>query len=138
MAIVQAICSSFKKELLTGEHDFDNDTFMMALFTSEASLGEATVAYVVGGEVSGTGYTAGGKALDVVSPALANGKVVLDFADLTWGSSTITARGALIYNTTGSKAVMVLDFGTDRSSSDSDFTVQFPDPTSSNAILRIA
>jgi len=142
MAITQAMCTSFKQELLTGTHDFTNstgDTFKIALFTSSATLGAATTAYSVTNEVSGTGYTAGGNTLTNVTPTTSGTTAFTDFADTTWSSATITARGALIYNSTDSdKAVVVLDFGSDKTSTNGDFTIQFPTADASNAIIRIA
>jgi hypothetical protein len=142
MAISQAMCTSFKQELLTGTHDFTNstgDTFKIALFTSSATLGAATTAYSVTNEVSGTGYTAGGNTLTNVTPTTSGTTAFTDFADTTWSTATITARGALIYNSTDSdKAVVVLDFGSDKTSTAGDFTIQFPTADASNAIIRIA
>jgi len=142
MAITQAMCTSFKQELLTGTHDFTNstgDTFKIALFTSSATLGAATTAYSVTNEVSGTGYTAGGNTLTNVTPTTSGTTAFTDFADTTWSTATITARGALIYNSTDSdKAVVVLDFGSDKTSTAGDFTIQFPTADASNAIIRIA
>jgi len=142
MAITQAMATSFKQELLTGTHDFTNstgDTFKIALFTSSATLGAATTAYSTSNEVSGTGYTAGGNTLTNVTPSTSGTTAFTDFADTTWSSATITARGALIYNSTDSnKAVVVLDFGSDKTSTNGDFTIQFPTADASNAIIRIA
>ena len=136
------MCTSFKQELLTGTHDFTNstgDTFKIALFTSSATLGAATTAYSVTNEVSGTGYTAGGNTLTNVTPTTSGTTAFTDFADTTWSTATITARGALIYNSTDSdKAVVVLDFGSDKTSTAGDFTIQFPTADASNAIIRIA
>jgi len=142
MAITQAMCTSFKKELLEAVHNFKNsggDTFKIALYTSSASLGASTTAYSTTNEVSGTNYTAGGNTLTRVDPTSSGTTGFTDFADTTWSSSTITARGAVIYNDTDSdKAVAVLDFGADKSSSGGDFTIQFPAADASNAIIRIA
>lgn len=142
MAITQALCTSFKKELMEGTHNFSasgGDTFKIALYTSSATLSAATTAYSSSNEVSGTGYTAGGASLTNVSPASSGTTAYVDFNDAAWTSSTITARGALIYNSTDSnKAVAVLDFGADKSSSAGTFTVQFPTADASNAIVRIA
>ena len=142
MAITQAMCTSFKQELLTGTHNFTNssgNTFKLALFTSSASLGAGTTAYSTSNEVSGTGYTAGGSALTNVTPSADGTTAITDFADLTFSSSTITARGALIYNDSVSdKAVLVLDFGADKASSSGDFTIQFPAAAAATAIIRIA
>lgn len=142
MAITQAMATSFKQELLTGTHNFTNgtgDTFKIALFTSSATLGASTTAYSTSNEVSGTGYTAGGNTLTNVTPSTSGTTAFTDFADTTWSSATITARGALIYNSTDSdKAVVVLDFGSDKTSTAGDFTIQFPTADASNAIIRIA
>lgn len=143
MAITQALCTSFKRALLDGEMDFSSDTsqtFKIALFTSSATLGAATTAYSVTNEVSGTGYTAGGNTLTIsANPATSGTTAFLDFADTTWATATITARGALIYQAGGSNAaVAVLDFGADKTSTAGDFTIQFPTADASNAIIRIA
>lgn len=142
MAISQAMCTSFKKELLEAVHNFKNsggDTFKIALYTSSASLGAATTAYSATNEVSGTGYTAGGNTLTRVDPSSSGTTGFTDFANTTWSSATITARGALIYNDTDSdKAVAVLDFGADKTSTAGDFTIQFPAADATNAIIRIA
>jgi len=142
MAISQAMCTSFKKELLEAVHNFKNsggDTFKIALYTSSASLGAATTAYSTTNEISGTGYTAGGNTLTRVDPSSSGTTGFTDFADTTWSSASITARGALIYNDTDSdKAVAVLDFGADKTASGGDFTITFPAADASNAIIRIA
>ena len=143
MSISQAMCTSFKKELLEGVHNFKNSggsTFNLALYTSSASMGAATTAYSTSNEVSGTGYTAKGGALTRVDPTTSGTTAFTDFADLTFSSSTITANGALIFNDTasGDPAVAVLAFGGDKSSTNGDFTIQFPTADSSNAIIRIA
>lgn len=137
------LCTSFKVELLEGVHDFTNgtgDTFKIALYDSSATLDASTTAYTVTNEVSGSGYTAGGQALTNVTPTSTGTTAFIDFADVTWAASTITARGALIYNSTapGNPAVAVLDFGTDKVSTAGDFTVIFPTADASNAIVRIA
>lgn len=147
MAITQAMCTSFKVELLQGKHDFtasSGHTFKLALFTSSASLGAATTDYSTSNEVSGTGYSAGGSALTSVTPTSSGTTAFGDFSDLTFSSATITANGAIIYNTTtggGSgttDAVVVLAFGGDKTSTAGDFTIQFPTADASNAIIRIA
>jgi len=143
MAITQAVCTSFKVALLDGEMDFSSDTtdvFKIALYTSSATLGAATTAYTVTNEVSGTGYSAGGETLVIsANPASSGTTAFLDFADVTWSASTITARGALIYKSGGGNpAVAVLDFGADKSSTSGDFTIVFPTADASNAIIRIA
>jgi hypothetical protein len=143
MAITQAMCTSFKVELLTGTHDFTNstgDTFKLALYTSSASLDASTTAYSATNEASGTGYSAGGGTLTNVTPTSSGTTAFTDFADLTFSSATITARGCLIYNDTeaGDPSVAVLDFGGDKTSTNGDFTIQFPTADASNAIIRIA
>ena len=142
MAITQAMATSFKKELLEAVHNFKlsgGDTFKIALFTSSASLDATTTAYSTSNEVSGAGYSAGGNTLTRIDPATSGTTAFTDFANTTWSSATITARGAVIYNSTDSdKAVAVLDFGSDKSSSSGDFTIQFPTADSSSAIIRIA
>lgn len=149
MAITQAMATSFKIEILNGIHAFGTsvvraattaDTFKIALYTSAATMSAATTAYSTTNEVSGTGYTAGGNTLTVSQVPTSTGTTSwLDFSDSTWTTATITARGALIYNSTQSnKAIAVLDFGSDKSSSAGDFTVVFPTADSTNAIIRIA
>ena len=143
MAITSAMCTSFKKELLEGKHNFLNsggDTFKLALYTSSASLGASTTAYTTSNEVSGTGYTAKGNTLTRVDPSTDGTTAITYFADTTFSSSTITARGALIFNedTSGDTSVIVLNFGSDKSSSAGDFTITFPAANASNAIIRIA
>jgi len=148
MAITQAMCTSFKVELLNGIHAFGTtvvrgattaDTFYLALYTSSATLDATTTAYTASNETSGTGYVAGGQALTTVAPTSSGTTAFLDFNDETWSTATITARGALVYNSTQSnKAVAVLDFGGDKTSTAGDFTVVFPTADASNAIIRIA
>jgi len=137
------MCTSFKQELLTGTHNFTNssgNTFRLALYTNSASFTAATTAYTTSNEVSGTGYTAKGAALTNVTPTTSSTTALTDFADVTFGSSTITARGALIFNdsASGDPTVLVLDFGSDKESSSGDFVVVFPTADASNAIIRIA
>ena len=143
------MCTSFKKELLYGVHDFDlssGDTFKIALYTNSASFTAATTAYTTSNEVSGAGYSAGGGALTNVDPTSSGTTALTDFQDETFSSATITARGALIYNTTPNTTslsvtnptVVVLDFGGDKTSTAGDFTVVFPTADASNAIIRIA
>ena len=149
MAITQAMATSFKVEILTAYHNFGTtairaattaDTFKIALYTSSATLSAATTAYSATNEVSGTGYTAGGNTLTISQvPTSTSTTAWLDFADSTWSSATITANGALIYNSSqGNRAVAVLAFGGDKTSTAGDFTVIFPTADSSNAIIRIA
>ncbi len=142
MAISQAVCSSFKSELLQGLHNFTNssgNTFKLALYTSSASLGASTTAYSSTNEASGTNYTAGGGALTNVTPSLSGTTAITDFADLTFSNATVTANGALIYNDTNAdRAVVVLAFGADKTATEGDFTIAFPTADASNAIIRIA
>lgn len=148
MAISQALCTSFKVEMLNGIHAFGTtvtrgattpDTFKIALYTSSATLGAGTTTYTTSNEVVGAGYTAGGNTLTTVAPTSTGTTAFLDFNDTTWTSSTITAAGALIYNDTqGNRAVAVLDFSGDKSSTNGDFTIQFPTADSTNAIIRVA
>ena len=143
MAITTAMCTSFKQELMEAKHNFlasGGNTFNLALYTSSATLGAATTAYSATNEVSGTGYTAKGAALTNVNPTTSGTTAFTDFADLTFSSSSITARGALIFtdSASGDPAVCALDFGADKTSSSGDFTIQFPTADASNAIIRIA
>ena len=156
MAITTAMATSFKSELLQGIHNFHNgsgggtttttgtgNTFKIALYTSSATMSASTTAYATTNEVSGTGYTAGGNTLTNVDPTTSGTTALTDFADTTWSSSSITARGCLIYNSsttagTANRAVAILDFGADKTSTSGDFTIQFPAADASNAIIRIA
>jgi hypothetical protein len=156
MAITQAMTTSFKQEILQGIHNFTNgsgggtttttgtgNVFKIALYTSSATLSAATTTYSTSNEVSGTNYTAGGNTLTNVTPTTSSTTALTDFADTTWSSSTITARGALIYNSsttagTADRAVVVLDFGADKTSTSGDFVIQFPAASASEAIIRIA
>jgi hypothetical protein len=145
MAITQAMCNSFKQELLVGTHNFtasSGDSFKLSLHTSSATLNKSTTAYASSGlnEVAnGNGYTSGGVALTEVTPTLDGDTAITDFADASFTTATITARGALIYNDSQSdKAVCVLDFGADKTSTSGTFTIQFPTADASNAIIRIA
>lgn len=145
MAITQGMTTSFKQELLEGKHDFRaaGHTFYLALYTSSATLNATTTDYTATNEVSGTGYSAGGQALTSVNPTTSGTTAYVDFADETFSAVTLTARGALIYNTTTgggtgtTESVFVLDFGTDRSATAQDFTITFPVADASNAIIRV-
>jgi hypothetical protein len=143
--------TSFKVEILDGIHNFGTgvirastaaDVFKIALYTSSATLGASTTAYTTSNEVSssGTNYVAGGKTLTISqAPTFTSTTAWLDFDDITWDSATLTSNGALIYNETqGNKAVAVLAFGGDKTSTAGNFTIQFPAATSTTAILRIA
>lgn len=142
MPISQAMPTSFKQEILQAVHNFSNpggNTFKIALYTSSANLGESTTAYSTSNEVTGTGYTAGGNTLTSVTPTTSGTTAFTDFADTTWSSATITANGALIYNSSQSdRAVAVLAFGGDKTSTAGDFTIVFPAATAADAIIRIA
>ena len=143
MAITQAVCTSFKQEILVEGHDFTattGDTFKIALYSSSATLSASTTAYSATNEVSNSGtYTAGGGSLTAVTPTTSGTTALCDFADASFTSATITARGALIYNSSASnKAVVVLDFGGDKTSTSGTFTIAFPAADSNNAILRLA
>lgn len=142
MAITSALCTSFKVELMRALHDFTastGDAFKIALYTSSANLGASTTTYSATNEVSGTGYTAGGETLTNVTPTSSGTTAFTDFADVTWASATITANGALIYNSTNSdRAVASLAFGSDKTSTDGDFKIIFPTADASNAIIRLA
>lgn len=142
MAIKQAMCTSFKQALLDGEMDFSSDTsqtFKIALYTSSADLSASTTAYSTTNEISGTGYTAGGNTLTIASNSTTSGTTAfVDFSDTSWTSSSITARGALIYKSGGTNpSIAVLDFGEDKSSVSGTFTVTFPTADADNAIIRI-
>jgi len=127
---------------MKGLHDFDNpggNTFKIALYTSSATLGAATTEYDVSNEVTGTGYTAGGNTLTAVTPTTSGTTAYTDFADTTWSNATITANGALIYNANSANAsCVVLAFGSDKTSSNGDFTIVFPTANATDAIIRIA
>ena len=144
MAITQAVANSFKQQLLEGKHDFQfsgGDVFKLALYVSTATLNSATTAYTSTGEVSASGqYVAGGGELVKPNPStsVASGVAIVDFADLSFTGVTITARGALIYNTSSSnKAVAVLNFDDDKTATSGTFTIQFPNFSNTSAILRI-
>ena len=142
MAIAQAVANSFKKEILEGIHDLESggDVFKLALYTSAANLSAATTSFTTGSEVANTGqYASGGGVLTGQSTSLDTGVAIVDFAELSFTGVTLTARGALIYNTSESnKAVAVLNFGGDKTATAGTFTIQFPTFNSTNAILRIS
>jgi len=133
MAITQGQCTIFKQNLLNGLENFTSGTYRLALYTSLANLDASTTAYTTSGEVTGAGYTAGGKTLTNIVPASANGAAYVSFQNVTWSGSSFTARGALIYNGSTNAAVCVLDFGSDKTSSN--FTVTFPTATSTTAVI---
>ena len=145
MAIASAVCNTFKTEVLRAIHNFtasSGNTFKIALFTSDASLGAGTTAYGTSNEISntsGSAYSAGGKTIVSVTPALDGSTACCDFADVSFTSASFTANGCLIYNDTQSdKACAVVAFGGDKTVSSGTFTIQFPAADASNAIIRIA
>jgi hypothetical protein len=156
MANTQAVATSFKSELLQGIHNFHNgsgggtttttgtgNTFKVALYTSSSSMSASTTVYTTTAEASGTAYTAGGNTLTNVDPTTSGTTALTDFADSTWSDATITANGDLIYNSsttagTANRAVVILAFGGDKTSTAGDFTITFPTADASNAIIRIA
>ena len=138
MSIIAGPTTSFKVDLLNAVHNFTSHSFYLALYDSTADLGPSTTAYTATGEVSGTGYTSGGALLSITAPTYSGTIAYIDITDATWATSTITARAGLIYNSSASnKSVMVLDFGANRSSTASSFTVTWPAPDTDNAILRL-
>ena len=142
MAISSAIPTSFKQELLVGTHNFtatSGNSFKLALYTSSATLGATTTAFTTTGQASGTNYTSGGATLTSVTPTTSGTTALCDFADLVFGTATVTARGAMIYNDTQSdKAVAVIDFGGDKTSTAGNFTIVFPAANATAAIIRLA
>ena len=142
MAISSTLTTSFKKELLLGNHNFTNssgDTFKLALYTSSATLGATTTSFTTTGQASGTNYSSGGGTLTNVTPTTSGTTAFTDFADLTFSTATITARGCMIYNSSDSnKSVATIDFGGDKTSTAGDFTIVFPAAAASTAIIRIA
>ena len=143
MAITQAMCTSFKKELLEAKHNFllsGGNDFKIALYTSSATMSASTTAYSATNEISGTNYTAEGESLTRIDPSSSGTTGFTDFADIAWSSATFTANGALIYNetTAGDPAVIVLAFGADKTATAGTFTITFPTADASDAIIRIA
>ena len=145
MTISSAVCNSFKQEILVGTHNFtasSGNAFKLAMYTSSASLGAGTTAYSSSNEISntaGSAYSAGGKTIVSVTPALDGSTACCDFADISFTSASFTANGCLIYNDTqADKAVCVVAFGSDKTVSSGTFTIQFPAADASNAIVRIA
>ena len=138
MAISQVLCTSFKKELLEATHNFGSHGFKIALYTDAATLNADTTVYSTDNEVSGTGYSAGGEVITATTVSSGDGVGFVNFSNATWASSSFTARGALIYNTSATnKAVMTLDFGDNKTSNSSTFTVAMPADTSTTALIRI-
>jgi len=145
MAITSAICTSFKVELLKGVHNFTattGDTFKIALYDSDATLGASTTAFSTSEEItntSGTAYTSGGATLTSVTPVASSTTAVCDFADVSFSSASFTANGALIYNSSDSNAaVCAIAFGSDKTATNGTFTIQFPTADATNAIIRLA
>ena len=146
MAITSAVCTSFKVELLKGVHDFTattGNTFKIALYTSDATLGASTTAYSTSNEItnsSGTAYTAGGATLTSVTPTASSTTAVCDFADVSYTDATFTANGAMIYNdsASGDPACVIVAFGSDKTVTSGTFTIQFPTADATNAIIRLA
>ncbi len=145
MAITSAICTSFKVELLKGVHNFTattGDTFKIALYDSDATLGASTTAFSTSEEItntSGTAYTSGGATLTSVTPVADSTTAVCDFADVSYSSASFTANGALIYNSSATNAaVCAIAFGSDKTATNGTFTIQFPTANATNAIIRLA
>ena len=146
MAITSAICTSFKVEILKGVHNFTattGNTFKIALYDSDATLGAGTTAFTTSEEItntSGTAYTSGGASLTSVTPVASSTTAVCDFADVSFSSATFTANGALIYNSSasGNPAVCAIAFGSDKTATNGTFTIQFPTADATNAIIRLA
>ena len=145
MAITSAICTSFKVELLKGVHNFTattGDTFKIALYDSDATLGASTTAFSTSEEItntSGTAYTSGGATLTSVTPVASRTTPICDFSDVSYSSASFTANGALIYNSSDSNAaVCAIAFGSDKTATNGTFTIQFPTADATNAIIRLA
>jgi hypothetical protein len=138
MAITSGITISFRREILLGEHDLDTNSLKLALYTNAASLSDGTTVYTTSNEVVGTGYSAGGVVLTGIDVTTDSSVAVVSITDAVVSTATITARGALIYNSSNAnKAVAVFDFGADKTSTAGDFTVQFPAAAAATAIIRI-
>jgi hypothetical protein len=139
MAITAGICNSFKQEVLGATHDLDTDTIKIALYADTSGLSPSTTVYTTTGEITGTGYDAGGQALTGATISLDSGVGIVTFDDASWTSATIAAAGALIYNSSKSnKAIAVLDFGSTKSSNDGDFKIIMPTFDSLNALIRLS
>lgn len=135
--IQQGATTVFKTNLLNGAENFTTGVYKIALYTALADLGPATTAYTTTNEIVGTGYVAGGKTLTNVVPAASDNVAFISFLNVTWNPASFTARGALIYNSTTGAAVAVLDFGSDKTASNT-FTVTFPTATATDAIIRLS
>jgi|TARA_B110000285_G_scaffold16898_1_gene16472 hypothetical protein len=141
MAITSTICTSFKQEILVEGHNLTQgaDSIKLALYTSSATLGASTTAFATTNQVTGTNYSSGGGTLTNVTPSTSGTTAICDFADFTFSTATVTARGCLLYNSTNSnKALCAIDFGGDKTSTAGDFTIVFPSPTATGAIIRLA
>lgn len=138
MAITQTWTTSFKQQVLLGEHDLDTDVLKIALYTSTAILGPDTTAYTTVGETSGTGYSAGGITLTNVTVSAGNGIAYVDFDNPTWAGASFTARGALIYNSSKSnKSMFVLDFGTNQTAVNENFVIDLPANNPTFAVIKL-
>lgn len=139
MAITQTWTTSFKRQVLLGEHDLDTDVLKIALYTSAAVLGPDTTAYTTVGETSGTGYTAGGEILTNVTVSSGDGIAYVDFDNPTWAGASFTARGALIYNSSKSnKSMFVLDFGTNQTAVNENFVIDLPANNPTFAVIKLS
>ena len=145
MAITSAICTSFKVELLKGVHNFTattGNTFKIALYDSDATLGASTTAFSTSEEItntSGSAYTSGGATLTSVTPVASSTTTICDFSDVSFSSASFTANGALIYNSSATNAaVCAIAFGSDKTATNGTFTIQFPTADATNAIIRLA
>lgn len=137
-SIISGATDSFKTELLRAIHDFGTDTFKIALYDSTADLGPSTTVYTTTGEVSGTGYTAGGATLAGVALTTSQGVSMVDWTDPAWAGASFTARAAMIYNATNAnRAVIILDFGSNRVFTSASNTITFPTPLATSALIRI-
>jgi hypothetical protein len=137
MALRQGLTTSFKKEILLGEHNLESNTLKIALYTALSTLDENTTEYTTTNEITGTGYTAGGEALSGVSVSTSGLIAYVSFDNVVWDPASFTARGALIYNeSVGNKSIAVLDFGSDKQTS-TKFTIEVPPDTATAAIIRI-
>lgn len=138
MAITQTWTTSFKRQVLLGEHDLDTDVLKIALYTSSAILGPDTTEYTTVGETSGTGYSAGGITLTNVTVSSGNGVAYVDFDNPSWAGASFTARGALIYNSSKSnKSMFVLDFGTNQTAVNENFVIDLPANNPTFAVIKL-
>jgi hypothetical protein len=137
MAITQTLCNVFRQDCMLGQQNLTGGAIKLALYTSNATLNADTTVYTTANEVAGTGYMGGGNTLTGATVSLSGTTAYANFANSNWPLSQITARGALIYNSSNNKAIAVLDFGADKVSSGGDFTVQFPANTATSALIRL-